>query len=337
MNSTELQVDRTLSALSGWYDVSPSFAHEVLTKFVGEYDKCIETVQDVISNYEHSWPHIEYALSTNVRGKVLQNWVSEQTSFPSLPARFLDIGCAYGGLLHAFATKGFDVTGLEIDPSVAGMGAVNLNSLGGSCEIVVGDFLSNEVLNRPSYFDVICCNDVIEHVADPRECLKKIFNLLTPGGIAYIETVNKRSILNNIRDIHFGLFGINLLRHHSASAAYRQLTGWGEYQVSDYYYSEWYVSNANALGAKVSIPPSNDTFPSFHEAMREFTNKFYDWKVETSQRLDFYLRYEIEEKYYEYCRDINAARMIAHADGDDKHFQSDWIDPLTRIVITKPL
>jgi len=337
MNEQTRGVNHTTSALSAWYDVGEDFADLVMQHFVGpDYDRTIPIVSDILNKYDHSRGHIEYALSTNVRGRNVATWLAKTTDIPAPPGRFLDIGCAYGGLLHAFSTQGYDVCGIEVDAKVADLGRANLRALGGRCDITVGDFLHRCSLESDGTFDLITCSDVIEHVDDPRECLAKIYRLLSPGGVAYVETVNKRSAINVGRDIHFRIFGLNLLSHHSASAAYKQITGWPEYMVSDFYHVEWYLAACRALGAEVKELPGSDEAIDFHLASEQLFCRYREWKETTSRKLDFFLRQEIEEKFFAYCEQLFAARSRAHLSSTEDDFLKQWVDPVVRFAIRKP-
>lgn len=94
------------------------------------------------------------------------------------PARLLDIGCGYGRFL-AVAKSSFDVYG--IDPSsfavkaarqIVGTNRVSVNTL--------------EAYRPDVKFDVVTVLDVLEHIDNRSESVKKIAKLLKPGGICLI-------------------------------------------------------------------------------------------------------------------------------------------------------
>ena len=69
-------------------------------------------------------------------------------------------------------------------------------------------------------FDVITCNDVIEHVTDPGIAIKHVASMLRNGGIAYFEIPNRDDVSAVIADGHYQLFGITQLEHDLAAQYY---------------------------------------------------------------------------------------------------------------------
>lgn len=58
--------------------------------------------------------YVTYALSTNERGRVTADLIERHRRVNG--CSYLDIGCAYAGFLVAFAERGANVMGIEIDP-----------------------------------------------------------------------------------------------------------------------------------------------------------------------------------------------------------------------------
>lgn len=101
--------------------------------------------------------------------------------------RLLDIGCGTGDLLHVAAADGWEITGTEISPLAVEKANAVLES-----KVLVGDVLS---LDLPeNYYDVITVYHVIEHLLSPVDTLTRIKQLLSPDGVAFIETPNIGSL-----------------------------------------------------------------------------------------------------------------------------------------------
>lgn len=100
-------------------------------------------------------------------------------------ARLLDIGCGQGTFLAEMERAGWNVHGIEPDPSAA---AVARRS---------GIAVASEPLEESSLpvgsFDAVTMNHVIEHFHDPIAALRISRRLLKPGGILWITTPNLAS------------------------------------------------------------------------------------------------------------------------------------------------
>lgn len=92
--------------------------------------------------------------------------------------RVLDVGTATGYVAAALAERGCEVVGIEVDPEAARRAEKH-------CErVVVGDvdnFDLGQALSEDS-FDVIIFGDVLEHLKDPLQTLKRFRPFLRPEG-----------------------------------------------------------------------------------------------------------------------------------------------------------
>jgi 2-polyprenyl-3-methyl-5-hydroxy-6-metoxy-1,4-benzoquinol methylase len=121
-----------------------------------------------------AFPHFRQCVNINYR------------YLPKRPAtskgRVLDIGTGSGEWLLMAREAGWSVAGSEPDPVALTEG----NKLG--LDIRQGGVEAWE--DQAGEFDAISMNHVIEHVHDPAETLRKVFELLRPGGQLFIETPN---------------------------------------------------------------------------------------------------------------------------------------------------
>ena len=184
-----------------------------------------------------------FGLSTNLRG--LNTFIVLQQFLKPHFKRYLDVGCGYGGFVNAFARQGYDAYGLEIDPQLFLFSRLNTEGSGTKSQIYQNDFV-NDDLSYLGTFDVITCNDVIEHVQNPEVALNRLAQLLNPGGVRYMEIPNKDALSFVEADGHFKIFGINLLDHFAAAQYYSELkdmegrpelhyAGMGEFYPLGYY------------------------------------------------------------------------------------------------------
>lgn len=90
----------------------------------------------------------------------------------------LDVGCGSGNFLRALKKEGFSVLcGTELDPRLFVEGV----------NILTGDFLE---LNIKDHFDFIMFNNVLEHVAEPENFIKKAKTLLNENGVIRVQVPN---------------------------------------------------------------------------------------------------------------------------------------------------
>jgi 2-polyprenyl-3-methyl-5-hydroxy-6-metoxy-1,4-benzoquinol methylase len=332
----------TVGAVSNWYGVHPKFAHAALETFLGaDYDRDIGDIQAFLARYKHFRIQFDYTFSTNTRGRnlaqQLRAWGVPVESGGQSRKSYLDVGFAYGGYLAAFASLGYDVTGIEISERFGSLGRLNLEASGYAVDTRMGDFLSDEILAGERQFDLITCTDVIEHVMDPEAGLRKICRLLKPGGTAYVAYPTKLSIPYVRADGHFQLFGLTLLDYFRARAAYIMYTEWPEYEVSDFYEPEWYLHIARLAGVEAELVyDSSLPAPDVPGEIAALYETFAEWTKSGSGKLDPLMRHEITLELAKYSARMfqEYSEHIAHHSIDQ--FSRKWIDPLTRILIRKP-
>jgi 2-polyprenyl-3-methyl-5-hydroxy-6-metoxy-1,4-benzoquinol methylase len=97
--------------------------------------------------------------------------------------RILDIGCSFGGFLNASGKCGWNAKGIEVVYEVGKYGK-ELYGL----DIFFGTL--DEAQLKPSSFDVIRLNNVIEHIHFPVEFLSNVNKLLREGGLLTVSTTN---------------------------------------------------------------------------------------------------------------------------------------------------
>lgn len=100
--------------------------------------------------------------------------------------RLLDVGCSGGVLLQEAQRQGWDVMGLE--PSTSGVNAAR-QSLGS--RVVQGTV---EEFRPDEPFDVVTMTHVIEHLCAPLAAMRRVHDLLRPGGLVFLSTPNRASL-----------------------------------------------------------------------------------------------------------------------------------------------
>jgi 2-polyprenyl-3-methyl-5-hydroxy-6-metoxy-1,4-benzoquinol methylase len=108
-------------------------------------------------------------------------WLNELLNLRLPPARVLEIGCAHGGFVHLMRSVGYDAAGLELSPQICHFATTTFD-----VPMLVGR-LEDQKLERGS-LDVIAMMDVLEHLPDPLDTLRRCADLLSPGGVMLIQT-----------------------------------------------------------------------------------------------------------------------------------------------------
>ena len=99
-----------------------------------------------------------------------------------IPGRMLDVGCGSGDLLEHFATRGWEIYG--IDPSASAVAAAAKRGA------TVHQGTLRDQPWQPGSFALITFQHALEHIDEPVEALKRARALLQPGGLLVIDVPN---------------------------------------------------------------------------------------------------------------------------------------------------
>ena len=105
------------------------------------------------------------------------------------PMRLLDIGCGAGLAAEALARLGYDVLGL--DAAADAVAAAAAHAAGQSLPLAYRVGAAEDLAAEGARFPVVTALEVIEHVADPAAFLRLLAQLIEPGGLLFISTLNR--------------------------------------------------------------------------------------------------------------------------------------------------
>jgi SAM-dependent methyltransferase len=118
--------------------------------------------------------------------------------------KILDIGSGTGATAKLFAGQNF-VISLEKKIDM-----LELQPVSGSLVPVAGDAVN--IPFKKNYFNLIILQDSIEHLILKNYFFDQLYNILAAGGIIYLSTPNKFSLINFIADPHWGLPVVSILK-----------------------------------------------------------------------------------------------------------------------------
>jgi 2-polyprenyl-6-hydroxyphenyl methylase/3-demethylubiquinone-9 3-methyltransferase len=107
-------------------------------------------------------------------------------------AQVLDVGCGGGLLAEALAQRGAQVTAIDLAPAMIETARLHAAESGLTIDYRVQDALE---LARatPHAYDVVCCMEMLEHLADPAVFLATLAELVKPGGAIFVSTLNRNA------------------------------------------------------------------------------------------------------------------------------------------------
>lgn len=236
------------------YGVGPTYAQAYVDYWNGTGKTLLASEDDLQSLRDPEAMWFDFALSANWRGRELAKAMGAEDAHRG-GARYLDIGCGFGGMLVAFSEKGFQVQGIELDDVRVKLARSNLLDLGNGGLVESGNILDPAYISAQQPFDVITCIDVIEHVADVDSTIANAVSMLRDNGVFYLEIPNKDAMDFIVSDGHFSLFGITQLPRWAA-IDYQQAHFQFAYDVGDYYDLSYYVRTLERHAMRVEAYPS---------------------------------------------------------------------------------
>jgi len=142
--------------------------------------------------YTHGEGHME-AVAPTLADKLLIKaaWLTDRSE-PFEPrkiaqslrpdARICDLGCGDAAYLQQFKTLGFEVLGVDPDPSARERAA--------QAGVTVLEGTAEELPEIPGKFDLVLMTHSLEHCRNPAQALANASLLTKPGGACYIEVPN---------------------------------------------------------------------------------------------------------------------------------------------------
>lgn len=108
-------------------------------------------------------------------------------SIPSSQSRILDIGCGTGHHVASLSSKGLEVIGIDISPSMIKKAKENYPHY----KFEVADALNSSEFQLDSFTHILCMYFTIYYFRDKTQFFNNCFNWLKPGGYLFVHLVDR--------------------------------------------------------------------------------------------------------------------------------------------------
>lgn len=134
-----------------------------------------------------------YAIQSELAKKKAQFLRDYWTSVIGMPPHsILEVGCGTGQYFEAWKQLGIDWTGVEVNNDMLEFCVAR--------GMPVKSF--DECTKINNKYDVVFLSQVLEHILEPNEFLKKIASLMAPGGLVHIDVPNHNALTSLYRKVN---------------------------------------------------------------------------------------------------------------------------------------
>ncbi|MFC1722488.1 class I SAM-dependent methyltransferase [Patescibacteria group bacterium] len=132
---------------------------------------------------EHYWWH---------KGKLhLVNSLYEKYFGGKQNLKILEIGCGTGEVMNLLKNWG-DVYGVDYSKQ-----ALEFCRERGFTNVILGDFNTLDLSEHKDSYDLVLSLDVLEHIRDDVETMKRVFEILKPGGMFFVSVPAYKFLWSN--------------------------------------------------------------------------------------------------------------------------------------------
>jgi len=104
--------------------------------------------------------------------------------------RVLDVGCGGGILAEGMASRGAQVTGIDLSDKALSVARLHLYESNLSVDYR-HQSVESLAAEMPAAFDAVTCMEMLEHVPDPGSIVSACSTLVKPGGHVFFSTLNR--------------------------------------------------------------------------------------------------------------------------------------------------
>ncbi len=131
-------------------------------------------------------------IEDNVKSGFISDNVDKTADRGLAGKKVLDVGCGGGILSESMARRGADVTGIDLGDENLKAATVHAEQSGLEDTLRYQHIPVEELAKtHAGQFDVVTCMEMLEHVPDPSSIVTACFELLAPGGVCVLSTINR--------------------------------------------------------------------------------------------------------------------------------------------------
>lgn len=128
----------------------------------------------------------DYLVFNNLKDDYEVGYIMNSAS-PSSQSKILDIGCGTGHHVSSLGSKGLDVLGIDISPSMIKKAKTNFPDY----QFTVGDALNNHLFESNAFTHILCMYFTIYYFKDKAQFFNNCFKWLMPGGYLIVHLVER--------------------------------------------------------------------------------------------------------------------------------------------------
>ncbi len=163
-----------------WIHRCPSCTHQFVFPSVGPAEQAA-IYADAYFQADGDWVCGLLGASYEDAEEELRREAGEVLAMLPTHGRLLDIGCAGGVFLDCARARGFAVAGIEINATMAERARSNYG-----LEVLTARIEDVPEGRWDHVFDIVTMLDVLEHVPNPLDTMRKVARWVKPGGTVFI-------------------------------------------------------------------------------------------------------------------------------------------------------
>ena len=128
----------------------------------------------------------DYLVFNTLKNDYEIGWIINSAS-PSSKSKILDVGCGTGHYVSSFGSKGFDIIGIDISPSMIKKAKRNFPDY----KFEVANALDGNVFQPDTFTHILSMYFTIYYFKDKTQFFQNCFNWLLPGGYLIVHIVDR--------------------------------------------------------------------------------------------------------------------------------------------------